>query len=183
MPSCVRNRCSTPSSSTRRRRVRCALWRVVTSVLEWVFGTLTLILGLAVLATIPILQFLSLGYLLEVSGRVARTGSLRSGFVGIRQAARLGRIAVGITLLMLPLWFASSLADSARLIDPASRATRGWALALTILSGVVLVQIVSGCLRGGKIRSFLLPRPVKSIRWRWNPGLMRGPATPYGISR
>ncbi len=96
----------------------------MTSVLEWVFGTLTLILGLAVLATIPIMQFLSLGYLLEVSGRVARTGNWRSGFVGIRQAARLGRIAVGITMLMLPLWFASSLADSARLIDPASRATR-----------------------------------------------------------
>ncbi len=42
----------------------------MSDVLEWIFGTLTLIVALAVLATIPVLQLLSLGYLLEVSGRV-----------------------------------------------------------------------------------------------------------------
>jgi hypothetical protein len=139
-------------------------------VLEWVFGTLTLVVGLAVLATIPILQLLSLGYLLEVSGRVARTGSLREGFVGIRKAARLGRIAVGVTVLMIPLWLASSMLASARWIDPASRASRGWAIGLVVLSVVVLVQIATACLRGGRIRHFFWPRPIHSLRLALAPG-------------
>lgn len=142
----------------------------VSAVMEWIFGTLSLIVGLAVLATIPVLQLLSLGYLLEVSGRIARTGSLRRGFVGVRQAARLGRITVGVTLLMVPLWFVSSLGYSARLIDPTSRATRGWALALAVLSVLVLVQIVTALMRGGRIRHFLVPRPIQSIRLALAPG-------------
>src|SRR5262245_46449223 len=82
------------------------LWRRALDTLsgagEWIFGTLALIVGLSVLATIPVVQLLSLGYLLEASGRVARSGQLGAGCVGVRTAARLGRIALGIFLLMLP---------------------------------------------------------------------------------
>src|SRR5207249_1654945 len=124
-------------------------------------GTLVLIVALAVLATIPVVQLLSLGYLLEVSGRVARTGRLRSGFsVGTAKAAVLGRMAVGISILMIPLWIASSMRFSARLIDPQSRAARGWAVALVLLSLLALLQIASAVLRGGRIRHFLWPRPI-----------------------
>jgi hypothetical protein len=140
------------------------VWRGLASGQEWVFGTATLIVGLAVLATIPLAQLLSLGYLLEVSGRIARTGHVREGFVGIRKAARLGRIAVGVAVLMAPLWVASSLRVSAHLIDPASRAARFWDLAVLAIAAVVIFQITSGCLRGAKIRHFLIPRPIQSLR-------------------
>ena len=76
-------------------------WRAISAIAsawEWLFGTVSLIGGLALLATIPILQLLSLGYLLEVSGRVARTGRLRSGFIGVRKAARVGSIVLGVWL-------------------------------------------------------------------------------------
>jgi hypothetical protein len=146
------------------------VWMRASRVMEWVFGSLTLIVALAVLATIPGLQLLSLGYLLEVSGRVARTGSVRRGFVGMWQAARLGRIAVGMSLLMLPIWLASSMANSARLIDPASRETRIWTIATVVLYGFAVAQTASACLRGGRIRSFLIPRPVKSLRLALEPG-------------
>jgi hypothetical protein len=134
------------------------------SAIEWIFGTASLVVGLSVLATVPVVQLLSLGYLLEVSGRVARVGRLRAGFVGVRKAARLGRIAVGVTILMIPLWVVSSLQFSAQLIDPTSRAARGWDLALTVLSALVLLQIVGACLRGARIRHFLWPRPIQSLR-------------------
>jgi hypothetical protein len=140
------------------------LWRAGRSAQEWLFGTLTLIVGLSVLATIPLVQLLSLGYLLEVSGRIARTGRLRAGFVGVRKAARLGRIAAGIGLLMIPLWIGSSLRVSAHLIDPASRAARLWDAGVLALALVVLFQIVTGCLRGAMIRHFLVPRPIHSLR-------------------
>ncbi len=131
---------------------------------DWMFGAAALVVGLSVLATIPIVQLASLGYLLEASGRVVRSGHLGDGFVGVRQAARLGRIALGVTLLMVPLWFASSLRFSAELIDPASRATVGWTVAVVATGVLVVFQIVSGCLRGARLRHFLIPRPVLSLR-------------------
>src|SRR5262245_1082140 len=42
------------------RRLRDAGW-----LLEWLFGVAVLMVGLAALAALPVLQFLSLGYLLE----------------------------------------------------------------------------------------------------------------------
>ena len=57
-----------------------AVWQFVKTVTHWCFGFLSLIIILSVLATIPIVQFLSLGYLLEAGGRVAKSGKLRQGF-------------------------------------------------------------------------------------------------------
>src|SRR5260370_18674565 len=74
----------------------------VASVFEWLFGLLSLVLGLSMLAALPLLQFLSLGYFLESSARVARTGRLRDGFVGVRRAAPVGGLAAGILLSPLP---------------------------------------------------------------------------------
>src|SRR5262245_20787945 len=45
------------------RCLRGAFWTVT-----WLFGAASLMIGLAVLAALPILQFLSLGYLLEAGG-------------------------------------------------------------------------------------------------------------------
>jgi hypothetical protein len=134
------------------------------------FGAFTLLVGLAVLATIPLVQFLSLGYLLEASGRVARSGQLADGFVGLRKAARLGRLTLGICLLMVPLWLAASLRFSSRLIDPDSRATRLWSVAVLCIALVVLFQMVTGLLRGGRLRDLLWPRPMASVRMLLQPG-------------
>jgi hypothetical protein len=158
------------STATTVGRPRGVVLRALGSTLEWIFGSLTLIVGLSVLATIPVVQMLSLGYLLEVSGRIARSGRLRAGFVGTRKAARLGRIAVGVFLLMIPLWIASSMRFSARLIDPTSRASRGWDAALMVLSVLVLLQIVGACLRGARIRHFLWPRPILSAQLALSQG-------------
>ncbi|HND55358.1 MAG TPA: hypothetical protein PLV92_23250, partial [Pirellulaceae bacterium] len=75
----------------------------IASAYEWLFGIVSLWVGLAFLATFPVLQFLSLGYLLEVSGRVSRTGRFRDGFVGVRTAARLGSAVLGTWLVLWPL--------------------------------------------------------------------------------
>jgi hypothetical protein len=141
-----------------------AAGRFIGQLAEYCFGASSLVVLLAVLATMPVVQLLSLGYLLEASGRVARSGQLCDGFVGIRKAARLGRIALGIAILMLPLWLASSLRFSSRLIDPESRATKLWTVAMAAAAIIVLWQIVTGCLRGGKLRQFLWPRPIVSAR-------------------
>src|SRR4051794_16761158 len=84
----------------RRWIARCV--GAIASASEWAFGALALGLGLALLAATPLAQFLSLGYLLEAEGRVARGGRLRDGLVGVRRAARVGSMVLGAWLWLLP---------------------------------------------------------------------------------
>jgi hypothetical protein len=89
-------------------------------------GIVTLILGLAVVATIPVLQFLSLGYLLEVSGRIGRTGRLRSGFIGLKPAGVVGLILAELGLMWLVLRYLASMAINAEIIAPGSGTGTAW---------------------------------------------------------
>jgi hypothetical protein len=131
--------------------------RAVGALLEWLFGAVALLVGLAALAALPLLQFLSLGYLLEAGGRVARTGRLRDGFIGVRLAARLGGILLGSWLLLLPVRLVAGLAHSAHIIDPGGRGADRWRLALFVLIGATAVHIVAACARGGRLRHFFWP--------------------------
>ncbi len=130
---------------------------IVRSALEWVFGAAVVTVGLSVLAALPLLQFLSLGYLLEAGGRVARTGRLRDGFIGVRLAARLGGIVLGCWLLLLPVRFVADLAHAAQIVDPDGRAVRGLRLGLFVLIGSTAVHMATVCARGGRLRYFLWP--------------------------
>lgn len=132
---------------------------------EWVFGVLTLGVGLAAFAVIPILNLLSLGYLLEVSARVARTGRLRNGFIGVRKAAVVGRIIAGTWLVLWPARFVSGMWQDAELIAAGSGKAVGWKIFLIVLTLFTAWHVVWACLRGGKLRHFLWPAPVRFVRW------------------
>jgi hypothetical protein len=139
-------------------------WRAARSAAEWVFGLASLIVGLAVVATVPVAQLLSFGYLLEVSGRIARTGKFTSGFIGVRRAARLGSIFLGAWVMLLPVRFVASLAGSARLIDPGGRTDTAWTIGLWTLTALIVAHIIGACWRGGRIRHFLWPAPVRVLK-------------------
>jgi hypothetical protein len=124
---------------------------------EWLFGLVCLIGGLAFLSALPIVQFLSLGYLLESGARVARSGRMRDGFIGVRTAARLGGIVVASWLLILPVRLLADLAQSAEIIDPGSPRAAMWRSGVWVLAGATLVHIVFAVARGGKLRYFLWP--------------------------
>jgi len=141
-----------------------AVLRTIDRAWQWLFGVASLMVGLAVLATVPIVQLLSLGYLLEASGRIARTGRLRTGFVGMRKAAQAGSVVLGTWLLLWLPRLASSLWFDACLIDPASRAARGWRMALLLTTAWVVLHAAAACWRGGRLRHFLWPRPIRFLR-------------------
>ena len=94
---------------------------------------LSLVLGLSMLAALPVVQFLSLGYFLESSARVARSGRIRDGFVGVRKAARVGGVTAGIWLSLVPTWLVGIVRPLGRVDQPrrqqrdplAHRADRG----------------------------------------------------------
>jgi hypothetical protein len=148
-----------PAEAPARREsnpVVLGLW-LIGSLLEWLFGVAVLMVGVAALAALPVLQFLSLGYLLEAGGRVARSGRLRDGFIGVRLAARLGGVVAGAWLLLLPVRLVASLAHSAQVIDPGGPVARGWRIGLLVLIALTALHIGSACARGGKLRYFLWP--------------------------
>jgi len=164
------DQCSLDSPRSSRAPTALRVLRHVGSAAEWLFGALTLVVALSVLATLPVLQFLSLGYLLEVGGRVVREGSVARGFVGVRKAARVGGLIAGAWLVVLPLRFVSLMVESARLIAPGSPADRGWTLALWILAPLAVFHIAGALLRGGRLRHFLWPRPICVWRRLRAPG-------------
>lgn len=147
------------------------LVRVVGSMLGWLFGALALMVAVAVLAALPVLQFLSLGYLLEAGGRIARTGRLRDGFIGVRLAARLGGIVAMSWLLLLPVRFVAGMARAAQIIEPDGEVTRAWRWSLTVLIAFTALHIGAACARGGRLRSFLWPfNIVWLLRRVWRGG-------------
>ncbi len=143
------------------------LYYLAAGGLEWVFGAATLMLALAALASIPVLQLMSLGYLLEVSGRVARSGRFRDGFVGCRKAARVGSLVLGTWLMLLPVWFLRDLWYSAYLIDPTSAQTVGLRITLWIVSAILAVHTLTAWYCGGRLRHFFWPlvAPFALVPW------------------
>lgn len=141
----------------------------VASACEWCFGFVCLLGFLAVLAAIPVLQFLTLGYMLEASGRVARTGRLRAGFIGVRIAARAGGVVLGVWLMYLPLQLVSSLWFSAQLIEPDGPIAQRWAIGLTVLTVLMVLHVALAIACGGKLRHFLFPfaNPIRVARQLW----------------
>jgi hypothetical protein len=115
------------------------------------------LIGLSALSAVPIAQFLSLGYLLEASGRVAKSGRFRDAWIGVRRASRVGKIVAGCWLWLLPARFVSSLATSAELIDPDGSVARRCRLGLLIVVLLTLFHLIASCARGGRIRHFLWP--------------------------
>lgn len=147
------------------------VWDTVSSLCEWCFGLISMIGILAVIAPIPIVQFLSLGYLLESSGRIARNGRIRDGFVGIRQAARIGSIVLGTWLVLLPVRLLADFAYTAHLASPDSPVAKAWRLAATIVTALAVLHIVWAWFRGGKFRHFLWPAPLRFLKRVFRGGM------------
>ena len=143
--------------------------RGILSAMDWVFGAASLMVGLASLSVIPVLNFLSLGYLLHLSGRVATTGRLRDGFVGVRKASVLGNFLVGTWLVLWPVRIVSGMWQDANLITPGGPTARNWRIVLFLVTALTFWHISWACLRGGRLRHFLWPAPLRFWRWLRNP--------------
>jgi len=143
------------------------IWCCVYSGVGWGFGMLSLIGGLAIVSVIPVINLLSLGYLLNVSGTIARTGRLCDGFIGVRRAGHLGGIILGTWLVFWPARFVAMLRDSAVIVD--SQRAGGWSVGSWIITALTCCHITSALLRGGQLRHFFWPAPIRFFRWLRTP--------------
>lgn len=149
-------------------------WRAVTSAAQWLLGVAAIVVALAFASSMPLVQFVVLGYLLEVGGRIVRTGRLRDGFVGVRPAAVAGGIVLGCWLVLLPVRVIRSLATSASLVDPGGPADRRWLIIWAIAVGVAVLHIIGALARGGRLRSFFWPAPLRVARLLFRRGALAG---------
>lgn len=124
---------------------------------EVLFGIFTVIVAMAVIATIPILNLVTLGYLLECSAGVARNGKLSEGFVDARRWSRIGEIVIGTYIMLIPLWFLADLARDADLISPGGVEPRLWRGGIFVLAVVLVGHTLLAWYSGGKMRHFFWP--------------------------
>jgi hypothetical protein len=145
--------------------------RAISWVTSLLFGVASLILLLAVIAAIPIVNFLALGYLLAAQGRVARTGQLRQALPLLPLAPRLGGLAFGLWFwLLIVRWVADAASDAAT-IAPGSTVAAGWRIALLGMSFAVGTHLLLAIARGGSFWCFF--RPIRNLRWclaQWRQG-------------
>ena len=132
-------------------------WIAVCRTTRALLGLGSLIVCLAIVAAIPLVNFVSLGYLLEASGRVARSGRLRDGFIDLDKFARLGSLLLGTWLCLWILRLVGSLAADAWLIAPESPTARGWWVAQVMCTVVVLGHLLMAWYSGGRLRHFFWP--------------------------
>ncbi|MCX4244520.1 hypothetical protein [Paraliomyxa miuraensis] len=143
----------------------------VANVLAWsqraastFFGLATLLVALSVLATLPVLQLLCLGYLLVAGARVAASGRLRGCLPGLPLFERVGAIVVGLWLLLWIPRLLASLARDARLIDPGGRAGPTLDTIAALLVLLLVLHAIAATARGGRLSLLLLPRPILEAR-------------------
>lgn len=150
-------------------------WRRPIAFLIWLtqltFGLASLIFLLSVTAAVPLANLYVLGYLLDVEGRVARSGQLRDAFPLIRVAPRIGSIALGVYLWTLVLRLIANQAGNAHIIDPGGPADHFLSIVSTVLWVIVTAHLCLALARGGGLPTFV--RPIKNVRWllaRWRAG-------------
>lgn len=145
--------------------VKKSFLNMVASVLDWIFGFVALIALIAACSVIPVLNFLSLGYLLNVSGTIARTGRVRDGFIGVRKASVIGSVAAGVWVVVWPARLLADFWRDAELIAPGGGVARAWHVGLVVVTVITLAHIAWACIRGGKLWHFLWPQPLRFMRW------------------
>lgn len=143
------------------------IWKPLRSVfwsIHVAFGTGCLILVLAIMAAIPGLNILTLGYLVDPQRRVANSGQLRDGFPLMVLAPRLGVIVFFSVVFLIPIRFqATRVSDAAVILGETHTRVMQMAFNLQVLQVVIATHLMLAIARGGTLGCFL--RPIRNVLW------------------
>lgn len=125
-------------------------------------GLVSLVAILAVLAAIPVVNFLALGYLLEAEGRVVRSGRFRDGMPFAGALPRLGAVALGVWFWLAVVRLVALAAADAALVDPGGPAATRWAALRGAVTCLVGSHVALALFAGGGLAAFF--RPLRNLR-------------------
>lgn len=161
-----------PTTPPKRGLIRRSLgW--VSKCVQRLFCLASLIGCLAVLAAVPVLQLITFGYLLDVSGRLARGEKLRRSLPHFHAAGKIGLVVMAVVLGSLPVQLLAHWESVAALISPGSSQAvlmRGFAIAAACIGIAYLLWAIA---RGGRLRHFLWPQPIRLIKEGWRMSTYR----------
>ena len=118
---------------------------------------------------------------MRASGRVQQTGRIRDGLIGFRPASIFGGWVAGIWISCWPIRFAMDLARDAALIDPNGDMPTAWKTGIP--AGILLTtgHILWALARGGKMRHFIWPAPIRFAKWAIRGSNQSVPGMSLGI--
>lgn len=140
-------------------------WQRIGGSLTAILGFPFVLLGLGALAATPILHLAAMGYLLDASGRVARSGRLADGFIGARQGLTWGVVAIFTWLFLLPLRILGNIRATSVVIDPSQETYLVWTAGLAALAMLVVAHLAMALAKGGAWWRFLIPE-LRPSEWR-----------------
>ena len=135
-----------------RRGLRAIGWTTVRGI-----GLVMLLVGLAILSTLPLLQFAVLGYLLEAARRASMPNGLRRALPGVAEASHVGIGVIVSLIFLLPVWILADRAFAATLLAPGTEIERGAIRAAAVMRWLVGIHLVVAWLKGGRLRDLLQP--------------------------
>src|SRR4051812_14669911 len=135
-----------------RRIFRGVGWLTVRAI-----GLVMLLVGLSVLATLPLLQFAVLGYLLEAARRASFPGGLKRALPGVAEASHIGLGVVASLIFWLPVWVLADRAFAATLLSPGTAIEADAIRTFKVVRFLVVVHLIVAWLKGGRIRDFVQP--------------------------
>ncbi len=140
---------------------RCGNWLAygVAGCWNWLIGGLTVLVILSILAGIPIFNFLTLGYLLEVSRRVALGKTVSCGPVtaGFYRAAALGNSIFSWWVWLIPIRYLALFSAEAELIAPQGSTAVRTQFLFYLATALVIAHLVAAAVCGGKLRHYFWP--------------------------
>ncbi len=137
----------------------------------WSYGCLVILVS--TVAAVPVLQFAAFGYLLECSSRISRQLKWSECIPGQMIARRVVVGAVCVGLSWLAVWYVTDLAYTAEIIEPGNVNSGRLRVASFLLSFAWVGWIAWALFRGGRIRDFLWPAPIRFVKSVWRPSTWR----------
>lgn len=146
----------------------------IASATRALFSFTSLIVLLALMSAIPLVQLIAFGYLLNVAGTLAQGSPLRNSLPQVQQAGQIGLTALVVLIAALPTQLLAHWESVASLIDPGS--TRAAALRMAALGSSLLaiLYLMWAWARGGRLKHYLWPEPVRFFSEFWRPSTWVG---------
>ena len=118
---------------------------------------------LALLAAIPGLSLLTLGFLLEAEARVARSGRFRDGFPLLAVSSRMGLILIMVSVFLIPVQLmATQAAARGIIVEGTPLSQSGLRTFMRIVQVGLFVHLLLAIANGGSFARFF--RPIKNVR-------------------
>ncbi len=145
------------------------VWNWPLAGLGGAWNVMSLTVLLAIVAAIPLVQLISLGYLLKAAANLSAGRAWSTAFPGVRLAGRIATFAMLTALLWLPVWLVTDLSYSVQLLRPGTAQAAAWRIAAFVVASVWLVWVTWAAMRGGRWWHLMWPSPIGFVKQIWRP--------------